>query len=135
VFSGEGKTRQATETENEKLRENRNSYFVPLERLSREAKSFATLQTSRYAIAAHFGEDAARPISALAEAHDDISTAAQYLIELAPADDDAMAIQSLRPFRATLWGPRPDAIDEKIGEAIVAIESTCKPVLSEKPPT
>jgi hypothetical protein len=59
-LAGEGETRKAADGENDKLRERRNSYFVPIERLARETKTFSTLQTLRYAAAAHFGQDSAK---------------------------------------------------------------------------
>ena len=135
VFSGEGETRHATEGESEKLQERRNSYFVPVERLSRDAKSFATLQTLRYTVAAHFGQDAAKAVGAITEAHHEIVSTAGLLIQLASADDSPSTAQNLIPLRERLWGQRPDAMDRKIEEAVAALEAICRPVLSEKPPT
>lgn len=135
IFSGEGETRQADIDESEELKRRRNSYFVPLERLARSAKSFATLETLRYAMSTHFGQDAVKPIREFSQVHNEITAAAGHLIELASWGDGPTARESLQPFRDTLWGQRPDSIDRRIDAAIVEIKNLCRPTLSEKPPT
>jgi hypothetical protein len=49
MMKGEGESRETEEPENEKLRDTRNAYFVPIERLAKNAKPFAELGTLRYA--------------------------------------------------------------------------------------
>lgn len=134
ILSGEGETRQKNENEGDELQKKRNSYFVPLERLSRSANIFATLETLRYTVSAHFGQQAIDQISAFSEVHRTITSTAAVLIDQASVDDDPIASKSLMPLRTILWGNRPDAIDKKIDEAIVAMEALLKPVLSEPPP-
>jgi hypothetical protein len=134
-MSGEGGSRQAIELEGEKLRKKRNSCYVPIERLARETKTFSTLQTLRYACAAHFGQDIIKPLTAIAEVYNGIGVAASILVQQVQADDDRHDDRSLMPIRQELgWGPRPDATDAKLDEAITQIEVICKPVLSTKPP-
>jgi hypothetical protein len=111
-MSGEGETRKPAEYENDKLRERRNSYFVPIERLARQAQPFARLQTLRYAVGAEFGPDAIKPIEAIAQVHAEIMSTAGILIEIANFADDPAANQQLIPLREKLgWGERSDQPD------------------------
>jgi hypothetical protein len=134
VMSGEGATRQAAESETDELRRLRNSIFVPLERLRDSAKTFTSLQASKYAIAAHFGPESIEPIAAILGVHHSISTAASILVEMTQADDDRRAREALIPLRKTLWGDRPDENDNKLDAAINQLEAICRPILSEQLP-
>jgi hypothetical protein len=135
LFGGEGQTRVRVEGETDKQAEERNTYFVPIERLTREKALFARLQTLRYAFAAHFGDELVKPFGNIDEARIKINSAASILIQMASEFRDRAPHESLVPLRNDLgWGPapRPDAIDQKITEAVAAIEAVCKPVLREK---
>jgi hypothetical protein len=135
VFSGEGETRTATEPENDKLREARNSAFVPIERLARNAKAFASLQTLQDTVAAHFGPQAIKPISAIIGVHHSITSTASILVRMVDGDEDYFGRQQLLPLRKALWGERPDETDRKLDAAIEQLEAICKPVLSAEAPT
>jgi hypothetical protein len=130
VLAGEGETRAATGPESQKLRADRNSAFVPIERLARNAKPFATLQALRDTLAAHFGPEATAPVAAIMEVHHSITNAASMLVQLAEFDDDRSARQQLLPLRMELWGERPDDKDKKVDAAIERLEALCKPILS-----
>jgi len=134
VFSGEGESRKATEPESDKVREARNSAFVPIERLARNTKAFATLQTLQDSMAAHFGPESSKPISSIIEIHHDITSTASVLIQMTEADEDHFSRQQNLPFRTKLCGERPDETDRKLDAAIEQLEAICKPVLSEKAP-
>jgi hypothetical protein len=135
-FSGEGETRTATESESDKLKRKRDSYYIPAERLTRDTKSFSTLQTLRYPVAAHFGSDTVKPLGAITEVYHGITTAAGILVQLVQDDDDQSVNQSIAPLLEALGRrPRPDSTDKKINDAIEQIEAVCKPVLSAMPPT
>ena len=81
VLDGEGKTRQATEPEAPQLKSDRDSAFVPMERLTAHAKCFATLQTAQDAAVAHFGPSIVGSINQLIAEHRKIATAAAHLIQ------------------------------------------------------
>jgi hypothetical protein len=134
-FSGEGETREAAENESDKLRERRNSYFVPVERLSHDKGIFSKLRTLRYPVAAHFRLEAAKSLAAIIEVYIGIGNAADILIGMACDDDDRFDRQSFAPFLEVLGrSARPDANDKKIADAVAEIEAICKPVLSERGP-
>lgn len=65
IFAAEGTSRTPAPEETPTQQENRNTYFIPIERLTREKTLFAKIQTLRYAFAAHFGDSAIEPFNAI----------------------------------------------------------------------
>src|SRR5208282_3081313 len=55
-FGGEGSTRTSNDGESKAQLEKRNTYYIPIERLTHDKELFARLHSLRYAFAAHFGE-------------------------------------------------------------------------------
>src|SRR6266536_4798007 len=53
---GEGASRSAGGPESDDLKQKRDSYFTPIERLRQEKELFAKLHAQRYMFAAYFGE-------------------------------------------------------------------------------
>jgi hypothetical protein len=137
-FNGEGGSRRPADGESETQQEKRNTYFIPIERLTREKQLFARLQSLRYSFAAQFGEAASEPFIAIWSVHNDIHTSASVLIQITPDDDDNSRdfAKSAEPLLNKMgWGPgpRPDDIDRKIEKAIQDIETVCRPVLAGAP--
>lgn len=135
IFGGEGDSRTPNEGENKRQQEKRNTYFIPIERLTREKELFAQLQSLRYAFAAQFGEPAREPFNALWAIHNKIMSSASVLIQMTLDDDDndRASRESMEPLLNTIgWGTgtRPDDIDRKIEKAIQEIEEVCRPILS-----
>jgi hypothetical protein len=135
IFGGEGDSRTPIDGESKTQQEKRNTYFIPIERLTRHKEVFARLQTLRYTFAAQFGEAARQPFDALWSVHGTISSAASVLIQKTLDDDD-----NDRAFRQDTdallnkigWGTgaRPDDMDHKIEKAVQDIEKVCRPVLA-----
>jgi hypothetical protein len=135
IFGGEGGSRSPAAGESETQQEKRNTYFIPIERLTRDKELFARIQTLRYAFTAHFGEAAGEPFRAIWDIHTDIISSASVLIQITHDDEDHTgAFQgSAEPLLHTLgWGTaaRPDDIDRKIDQAVQDIEKICRPVLT-----
>ena len=130
VLKGEGGTRQASGPENPVLKENRNSAFIPIERLTANAKAFAALQTAQDTAGAHFGPCAVSAIIALFAEHRTIAAASSSLIEHAAWNDDPSGDIALQPFRDELWDTgKATSARQRIDAAIQHLESICKPVL------
>lgn len=135
IFGGEGDSRAPIDGESKTQQEKRNTYFIPIERLTRHKEVFARLQTLRYTFAAQFGEAARQPFDVLWSVHSTISSAASVLIQKTLDDDD-----NDRAFRQDMdallnkigWGTgtRPDDMDHKIEKAVQDIEKVCRPVLA-----
>lgn len=134
VFGGEGNSRTPAPGETGTQQEKRNTYFIPIERLTREKTLFAKIQSLRYAFAAHFGESAIEPFTSIRGVHNEIHSAASVLIQSTRADDfEGTFERSAAPLLNSLgWGmaERPDDIDGKIEKAVQDIERLCRPVLS-----
>jgi hypothetical protein len=132
IFEGEGNSRPAAEREEEALQRQRNMFFIPLERLSRENQVFMALHSLRPAFEAHFGPSATRPFQEILEVYAEIQSAASVLVQVATQANEASNV-ALRDKLG--WGPRPrpDEVDKKIDEAVHEIEIICKPVLAGSP--
>lgn len=78
--AGEGSSRTPAAGESQTQQEKRNTYFIPIERLTHQKELFAKLQTLRYAFAAQFDETATEPFKAILGVHNEIQSAASVLI-------------------------------------------------------
>ena len=134
IFTGEGRTRVATEPESDKIKEARDQAFIPIERLTEHAKAFAALQTVQDAVAAHLGPQVVQLIREILNAHRSITSAAHHLIRYASWNEDPKAAEGLRPFRQEIWGERPDDKDRKVDAAIEQLDVICKAILSAGAP-
>jgi hypothetical protein len=136
MFGSEGESRTPLSGETDALRQARNLYFVPIERLTRAKDLFAKIHARRYAFRAYFGEEAAKPFEKLADVHNQIMSSASVLIQsVMPGTNEAVVLLGADELLDTLgWGKRerPDPIDQSIDEAISRMESVCKPVLEGK---
>jgi hypothetical protein len=133
LFAGEGETRKPVHPEDDALRERRNGYYVPIERLARETETFSTLQALKYPVSAYFGPAAANPIATIMEGYRSITSAASLQIQIAQhADDPVARANSMDQLSASLGrGPRPDKFDQNIDAAISSVEEFCRQVLSQ----
>jgi hypothetical protein len=135
--AGEGETRKPDEAEPDQVRQMRNVYFIPIERLAHERELFAKLRAQRYEFTAYFGKRNITPFETIFRIYNSIFTNATLLIRMAQYD---AAHQSVMTSRAELlnrlgWGTaaRPDETDEEIEAAVSKIEELCKPILEGRP--
>jgi hypothetical protein len=135
IFGGEGGSRAPEDGESKTQQEKRNTYFIPIERLTREKELFARIQSLRYAFAAHFGEATSESFKAIWDVHNDIGSSASVLIHITHDDNDhvgAFQDSAAALLKTIGWGTadRPDDIDRKIDKAIQGIEKVCRTVLT-----
>jgi hypothetical protein len=132
ILGDEGSSRAPEAGETKTQQERRNTYFIPIERLTREKALFAKLDSLRYAFGAHFGATATEPFNAINEVQNEIISAAGVLIKIT-YDGDVSDLHDRGALANALgWGmvQRPDDIDRKIEKAVQDIEALCRPVLS-----
>lgn len=132
ILGNEGSSRAPEAGETKTQQERRNTYFIPIERLTREKTLFAKLDSLRYAFAAHFGATAIEPFNAINEVQNEIISAASVLIKIT-YDVDVSDLHDRGALANALgWGmaQRPDDIDRKIEKAVQDIETLCRAVLS-----
>ena len=134
IRQGEGQSRIAIEPESQAIKEARDSAFVPIERLAAHSKAFAALQTLRDAVMAHFGDEAAKPISEIFEVYHGITVAASMLMENAAWNEDRQARASLQPIRDELYGDKAKAANAKANAAVKQLETFLRPILSAGAP-
>jgi gas vesicle protein len=126
---GGGETRPAKEGESDELKDLRNRYYAPVERLESD-DHFLTLRTLRLSFKANFGSSAGEPFDAILRAQIEIVNAAATLIESADkSTNDSALLETL----GLVTRQRPDGIEQRIDEAVRAIEAVCQPVLAWRP--
>jgi hypothetical protein len=132
ILTGEGESRKPAEEptdEPEQVRQMRDVYFIPIERLVREKELFAKMHAQRFEFSAYFGKQNISPFETILRIHNSIITNAQLLMNMAPHDAAAPLRQEL--MRSQGWGAaqRPDKTDREIDAAVTKIEEICEPIL------
>ena len=135
AFAGEGDTRQAVD-EDDDVRRNRNTYFVPIERIQKHSELFAKLQSQRYSFMAVFGTEAVKPFELLRQAQVRITVSAGTLIRMV---GNRAAEERNRDLwdrcEGDIWeglheaNDKPDKVKELITGSVDLIEGYCRPVL------
>ncbi|MGO8844390.1 MAG: hypothetical protein ACLQFI_03410 [Methylocella sp.] len=130
-FGNEGVERPRRGDESEGLTRLRNSYYVPIARLNKEAEIFAKLYGSRYRFKAYFGEPADEPFKEIHRIRVEIVTAAEALIDSVQDGTPDHDPQFTKDMRDTIWHRhnKEDAINKSIDVAIKQIEDICRPIL------
>jgi hypothetical protein len=121
--------------ETPELKQARDRYFVPIERLSQERELFRSLAKNRYIFEAYFGKDSAKPFELIDDVFHEIAVSAEILIQMASSNPSRQDREDEMPLRNSLgWGSRkrPDDIDRKLDDALKTIENVCRPVLAER---
>ena len=129
-YSGEGKTRERGEYEEEGVARLRDSYHTKFERIKETNSDFDPLFKLKPLVRVHFGDDLVSVFDAVIEARLDVSLATRMLIETAghprSADD-----KHWRKWEEAIWRGigQPDPIDQKLSNARVTLERLLLPVL------
>jgi hypothetical protein len=130
-FGNESEERPRGGDESESLMRLRNSYYVPISRLNKEAEVFAKLSGIRSRFKAYFGEPADEPFKEIHRIWAEIVTAAEILIDEVrdgKPDDDP---QFTKLMKDTIWHRHheEDALNKSIDTAVKQIEDICRPIL------
>lgn len=115
ILGGESESRTSSDDEDEKIKQQRNTYFIPIERLTQQKELFSKLRAQQYAFKAYFGEDTVKPFNILNQAHNTIIGAASTLIEIARYSSVPQT-EAIAFFLNELgWGTakRPDKMDKE----------------------
>ena len=137
AIGGEGETRQA-EGEDENVRRQRNTYFVPIERMQKHSELFAKLQSQRYTFMALFGAAAIAPFDELRQAQVRISVSAQTLIRMVGNNyAQQQNAQLIERCESDIWDGTyearnvEDPIKASLLHMIATVEALCRPALLE----
>jgi hypothetical protein len=125
AYSSESKDRPGRDEENESVRNHRDTFYVPLKRLSDHAEFFARLRARRYSVMATFGTDAAKCYDTLNEMKGRIEVSASELMRLRPNGKSRRNIAREERLEADVWNSHDenDPINPKLEELIKSVES------------
>jgi hypothetical protein len=125
AYSTESRDRPGRDEENESLRHHRDTFYVPLKRLSDHAEFFARLRARRYSVMATFGTDAAKCYDTLNELKGRIEVSASELMRLRPNNQSRRNIAREERLEADVWNSHDenDPINPKLEELIKSVES------------
>jgi hypothetical protein len=131
AFGDEGEERPRRGDESANLARLRDSYYVPIARLNKEAEVFANLSGNQARFKAYFGEPADKPFKEIHRIWAEIVTAAEILIDEVrdgKPDDDP---QFTKLMKDTIWHRHheEDALNKSIDTAVKQIEDICWPIL------
>jgi hypothetical protein len=133
-FGDEGTTRQRSEWKTDDDTRNLNSYFVPIDRLTKWADFFGNLHARRYRFIARFGEDSTKLYDELDKIRKKVIEAATMLIytyrqrELGGVREDRN--KWLKTIGYQTVGEE-DPIASQLDTLVGAVEALCRPVIQE----
>ena len=126
-YPEEGAARPRNDGENDAEARVRDAYYVPIQRLAKEAEFLGAMQARKYRFVALFGADAGIPFRELKEIQAEIVTAARML-----ARGNANALH-LPDLEAKIWTMgEQDDIKRRINHLIGNVEAICRPTLSAR---
>jgi hypothetical protein len=127
-FGREGTTRKSDKEESEDLKQAKDMYYIPVERLRRDGEFFAAFFAKQFSAAAQFGPKAKESFDIFKDSMNSIFIASGMLITMAdrPSLDDQTVKANLL---TDLWGGREDKIEPQIEKAVTTLEAICRPVL------
>jgi hypothetical protein len=130
AYGDEGASRPRSENEHADLARNKDTYFVPLERLNKNRDFLSDFFSKRYRARALFRDDIDRAFQHANEIISSIQVAAGMLIRA--VDDERRDPAFWRKLEADIWdgfGDDHDRLSPKIQEAIRFAEGSLGPIL------
>ena len=135
AFGDEGATRPRSAGERPEIARNKDTYYVPLERLHKNADFLSDFFSKRYRARTIFRGNVDRSFLLASEAVSSIQVAAGMLIRA--VGDDRRNTDFWEKFEADIWdgfGGDQDRISPKVEEAVSIVEGELGPILEVKAP-
>ena len=140
AYAGEGGTRPKQEGETSEEAQERDTDFVPFERINNYQEYFQRVIDIRPSIKAVFGKDKAAPLDKLLEIRRNIVVAAQMINRLKgrnyfrTEEQHQEHFDRIEKYQAVIWKglSEPDEIDEALAKAIAEMEVTAEPILRSR---
>jgi hypothetical protein len=136
AYGDEGASRPRNENEQPELTRNKDSYFVPLERLNKNRDFLSEFFSKRYRARALFRNDLDQAFQAANEIISSIQVAAGMLIRA--VGDERRDPAFWQRLEADIWdgfGDDHDRITPKMNQAVVLVEGGLAPILELNPGT
>lgn len=123
-YSSESEGRPGRAEDPEAIRQHRDTFYVPLKRLSDHAEFFARANARRYRVIAAFGVGAERAYELMHEINVTISVSAQALMMLNPNSQQDRLVRREEKMEADVWeGSDPqNPVTQKISEMVAVAE-------------
>jgi hypothetical protein len=134
AYGDEGASRPRGDNERAELARNKNTYFVPLERLRKHADFLSDFFSKRYRARAMFRADIDRGFQLANEVVASIQVAAGMLIRA--VGDERRDPAFWERLEADIWdgfGGDQDRLSPKISEAVGLVEGVLRPILEQEP--
>jgi hypothetical protein len=128
--SAESEGRPGREEEHDRaVTQHRDSYYVPLKRMSDQAPLFSRLQARRYRVIATFGPEKAAPFDELRKIQSEVSATAQTLMEMRPSERPLDL--DTREMRRVIYSVGPnDKIGQRLDTLVADVEGLFRPEIS-----
>ncbi len=130
--SHESADREGRNDEPENLRQQRDTFFIPIKRLRESSELFARIKSRRYRARATFGnkmEDAFRDVD---KTQAEIVVAARALMRLSPNDPTDRQVIRAERLEATVWDGYDDndPIKDRLEKMLTSAEAQLKPIIN-----
>lgn len=129
-YVGEAKSRVRGELESDDETKRKDTFFVPIERISSQKEFFAKVRVLRYRGMAYFGND----IDELFTELNKVKVAVEVSAEMLMGADSDYEKDDIKKWKADIgWGLIDgDSLASNIDNAIEKMEKICKPYLMDK---
>jgi hypothetical protein len=133
-FGGEGTTRKSEREESDHVKQMKDMYYIPIERLRRDGEFLAGFFAKQFTATAQFGPKAKESFNIFMEVTNNIHIASGMLITMVdqPSVSDQKVhdqlLDDLWTGRAQAFG-RDDKIEARIEQAVKNLEDICRPIL------
>ena len=137
-YGTEGETRPVAkdQKESESVKRNRDTYFVPIERIKKESEFFSKMLSKRFTCRAYFGDEMDKAFQDIHMAPQTVAIYANILIRR--VSDSSMpepeaVLRQRDKAESIIWDmpyeSEPNEVSQQIQEAIEIIERLTKPIL------
>lgn len=125
AYAYETEARPGREQDAGAVQHHRDTFYVPLKRLSDHAEFFAKVRARRYRVMATFGPDAGRFYDEIHRIHSRIAISAQALMRLDPNDQTDRAFARQERLEQDVWAGygQPDTIADELDALLGSVET------------
>lgn len=133
TYGGEGADRPGREEEPEDRQSLNDAFYTCISRMAKHEDTFAQLRTVRMRFRAYFGDQAQDAFATFTIIRNDIGNASGMLMNR--ARDERYPTNLKEKYEDLIWdsstNEMPDAIRQRINDAVAEIEGICRPILTK----
>lgn len=122
AYSYESSERPGREQDDDAIRGHRDTFYVPLKRLSENAEFFARMRARRYRVIAAFGPESARAYQEINEVTNRITVSAKALMRLDPRRHDDRTFARQERLEQDVWEGDEDEVSARVDAILSSVE-------------